>query len=289
MPVIARLQNAEGFTDSEKTLSKFILEHADEVSHMSITCLAEQAYTSNASIIRLCRKLGVDGYRDFRIELATELERSRSSRVGVDVNRPFTSKGNAAAIMGGLAAVLEEAIDCSHASVDPHAIDRAARMVRRSHHVYIFANGDSRISAMSFANMLLKLGIHCIIADEYGDMWANVSTVEPGDVGLFVSYSGKILNSETPKRVARLFQERKCPTIWLSSAPKPMGMDVELRFPARELARGKMATFYSQMCIRYLLNCLFGSVYALDYEGNTSKVDEVDELDIMLDALGSLG
>ncbi len=287
MPVIAGLQNAEGFTESERSLAGYILDHADEVAHMSITCLAERAYTSNASIIRLCRKLGVEGYRDFRIELATELERSRSSRVGVDVNHPFTSKENAAAIMGGLAAVLEEAIDASHSSVDPRAIDAAARLIRHSRRVYIFAIGDSRISAMAFANMLLKLGVHCIFADEYGETWANVSSVEPGDVGLWVSYSGKVVNSAVMQRVVQLFKERKCSMVWLSSAPKPLGMDVELRFPARELEHGKVATFYSQMCIRYLLNCLFGAIYALDYEGSISRVDQVDELNIMLGALNS--
>ncbi|WP_179184960.1 MurR/RpiR family transcriptional regulator [Collinsella vaginalis] len=286
MAILSNLERKEGFTESERMLAGFILDHVNEVVHMSITCLAEQAYSSNASIIRLCRKLGVAGYREFRIELAADLERTRSARSDVDVDRPFERGESTAAIMNGLAIVLKEAVDASIASVDSHAVDRAARVIRRARHVYLFGTGDSRISAMAFANMLLKLGIHGIIADEYGDTFASVSAAMPGDAAFFVTYGGSIVNNSAMHRSIQLLQERGCPMIWPSSAPMPFGMTCGLWFPAREMVHGSMATFYSQMCIRYLLNCLYGAVYALDYEANAAHKDSIDELKVMLDALG---
>lgn len=285
MAVLSKLEQAEGFTSSEKQLAQFILAHKDEVARMSITCLAERAFSSNASVIRLCRKLGADGYRDFRVELAADIERLRGARSDVDVNRPFSKSENVAAVMDGLAVVLKEAIDAARGSVDAHDIDRAARMIRRARHVYIFGSGDSRISGLAFANMLHKLGVHCMFAEEFGDTLANVSAVEAGDVGLFVSYSGKVIHTPIMQNVVRLFSERQCRMVWLSSIPKPFCMDVELRFPAKELEHGKVSTFYSQMCIRYLLNCLYGAVYALDYEGSSSHVDQIDELGVLLGAI----
>ena len=36
----------------------------DEVTEMNIGTLSASAHTSNAAVVRLCRKLGLDGYRD---------------------------------------------------------------------------------------------------------------------------------------------------------------------------------------------------------------------------------
>ena len=51
------------------------------------------------SFVRLCRKLGLDGYRDFRITLARELERARAhvldDRPAADVAAEFRMRPNA--------------------------------------------------------------------------------------------------------------------------------------------------------------------------------------------------
>ena len=288
MAVLEKLKLAEGFTSVEKKLADYIVDNVEAVSRMSITHLAEVTFTSNASIVRLCHKLGVDGYRELRIELAAETERARSATTGVDVNHPFSNDESTPAIMSGIAAVLKEAIDASRASVDPASIDLAARAIRRSGLVYLLGSGDSRITAIAFSNMLLKLGIHSVIVGEYDDDIASISGIMPGDVALFVTYSGGIADSASTQRAIRILQERRCSMIWLSSAPMPAAMSIELRLPAREAVHGKTATFFSQMCIRYLLNCIYGAVYALDYEMNTKKVDRVDEMKVLLEAMGTL-
>lgn len=289
MAVLDELERAEGFTATERLLAKFILEHADDVVQMSITCLAEQTFSSNASIVRLCHKLGADGYRDFRIKLAADLEKRRVARVRVDADRPFTEGGGAPDVMSSLAALLKQAIDESYASVSPRDVEQAARLMRSARHVYVFASGDSQISAMALENMLIKLGVHVVIADRYGDAFSVAAAAMPGDAALFVSYSGKLVAGDIMRRTVGILAERQCHTIWISSAEKPFGFDVALRFPHRETKSGKIATFYSQMCIRYLLNCLYGAIWELDYEGNADRKAALDDIDIMLTALYELG
>ncbi|MDO4796506.1 MAG: hypothetical protein Q4A01_00625 [Coriobacteriales bacterium] len=78
MAVLERLRRQQGFTETEKVLADYVLAHADMMACMSISQLAEATYSSNASIVRLCRKVGIDGYRTFRMEVVSELERQRS-------------------------------------------------------------------------------------------------------------------------------------------------------------------------------------------------------------------
>lgn len=285
MAVLEQLERKSSFTESEVALADHILAHATDVTEMSIAELAEKTFTSNATIIRFCRKLGTTGYREFRVKLATDLERRRMSQEGVDANSPLATATGTSQVMRSLSVLLKGAIDETFASVRSYDVQRAAYAIRDARNLYIFATGDSQISAMSFANMLMKLGIHCIMADSYGETVAIANTMRSGDAALIISYSGKIVNTPAMRRVMRMLTERSVRTIWMSSAEKPFGVDMELRIVPREDAHAKTATFYSQMCIRYLLDCLYGVVFALDYEGSSAIKGSTDSIDVALSAL----
>lgn len=59
MQLIERLERQQDLTDAERELALFILAHTEDVSSMSIAELAESSFTSNATTVRLCRKLGL--------------------------------------------------------------------------------------------------------------------------------------------------------------------------------------------------------------------------------------
>lgn len=278
MAVLGELERMNGFTETERALARFILERPDEVAQMSISALAEQTYSSNASIVRLCRKLGVDGYRDFRIQLAGDLERRRARGDDADVDRPFQKDESSGAVISGLAVLLKRAIDDCYAETSAGRVEQAARIIQRSRCLFLFATGDSQISAEAFANMLLKIGVQAIVANRYGEVPATALTAMPGDAALFVSYSGNIMNQIAMKRVARLLKERGCRIIWISAAEMPVGFDIHLRLPAREDNYSKIATFYSQACIRYVFDCLYSVIYSLDYEGGDGKKSATDDV-----------
>ena len=62
------------FSTSEKQLAKYILEHGEKVLQYSIQDLAKKTYTSPATIVRLCKKIGLHGYSDFKIKYSAELQ-----------------------------------------------------------------------------------------------------------------------------------------------------------------------------------------------------------------------
>ena len=132
MAVLEALERQEGFTELEITLSRYILDHADEVVELRLGDLGRQAYVSNASIIRLCRKVGTKGYREFRISLAAELERRRVARRAVDANHPFAEGENVRGVMAGVTQLTHDAIDACYAAIDPRDVDRVARAIREA-------------------------------------------------------------------------------------------------------------------------------------------------------------
>lgn len=59
---------------------------------MTISGLAAATYSSNAAIIRMCRKMEMKGYKEFRIQLVRDIERRQREQIPVNMDRPFMKK-----------------------------------------------------------------------------------------------------------------------------------------------------------------------------------------------------
>lgn len=59
----------KNLTTSEKIVIDYIIENPYKSSYMTSTKLAEEANVSNATVIRLAKKLGFEGYPEFKKEL----------------------------------------------------------------------------------------------------------------------------------------------------------------------------------------------------------------------------
>jgi DNA-binding MurR/RpiR family transcriptional regulator len=271
MAVLEVLEREDGFTDIEADLARYICANADEVCRMTISDLAKASFTSNATIVRLCRKVGVKGYRDLRVELAADLEKRRSQRANVDADHPFVAGQSVDDVISSVLTLKREALDTCYASIHSGEVERVARAIRDASQVYLYGNGDSEITAMAFANLLIKVGVRAVVANQFGESSSMARTARRGDVVIAVSYSGQILDAMA--NVIPIYQERKCKLVLLSAAKAPMGFNYSFRIPAKESGMGKVATFYSQTCFRFILECIYSEVFELDYEANQTRKD----------------
>ena len=64
MSLLYKLEYQDNFTDLEKGIANYILDHTD---------LAEITYTSPSTISRFCKKLGEKSYNDFRIHFVSSV------------------------------------------------------------------------------------------------------------------------------------------------------------------------------------------------------------------------
>ena len=57
-------------TKSEKIIGEYILANPMSIIRYSLTQIAREARTSNTAIIRLCQKLGYQGFSEFKFSLS---------------------------------------------------------------------------------------------------------------------------------------------------------------------------------------------------------------------------
>ncbi len=274
MALVQQLRQKRDFTSTEAEIADYILSHRDDIASMTITELAEATYTSKAAVARMCRKLGLDGYRTFKVNFAVELERQRFEQRDVDVDRPFVQHDGAGAVMRSISLIEKEALDACYAAISPGSIDRASRMLLRAGHIYCHAIGDTYISVTAFANMLMKLGIHCLMMDRYGERMSMARGMQPGDLALIVSYSGGTLPYLRPE--IDTIKARGGKIILVSTLDECPGVDHFVTLPDRESSMGKAGGFFSQTAIRYVLDSLYGTIYALDLERNQERKDRIE-------------
>ena len=276
MSILGDLAQKRNFTEAEAAIADFILQNPEEIATLGIAELARRTYSSNAAIIRMCRKLNITGYKEFRIAFASELEKHRFETYAGDVNYPFALRDGPNTIMKNVAELSKDAIESCYAASPPQLLGNAARRIAEADHVYIYAIGDSYISALMFANMLIKIGIHSVMVNQFNEGLTVTYSASERDVALFVTYSGGVLSAL--RRDLRALHKNRCKTILISSLKEVEGFDQLISIPDKEAHFGKTVGYYSQVCIRYVLNCLYGMIYSLNMDKNREHKDQADRL-----------
>lgn len=265
MNVLEQLTAKKDFTDTEKRLAEYILAHQEEMAEMNISDLAKKAYSSHSAVVRLAKKLGFAGYREFKIALAKAFQESRHITSQVDPNFPFRPSDNAAKIAKQVADLCIESIRKTFSGLDNQVLDQVAQLLLSSQRVFLFGTGDSQIRARSFQNKFNKINRYLIVADEYGESEWSAMNVTQADLAIFISYSGE---SRSYRKFIQYLNRKKIKTVLLTSnreSTLAQFSQLCIEVPAGELENVKVGTFASQISFEYVLDTLFSVMYSKDY------------------------
>ena len=273
MNILEALRNKRGFTDTEAALADYVMAHVDDVTEMTIGSLAQLSHSSSTSIVRLCQKLGLGGYRDLRIELAREMERSRSNMLDVNPDKPFIEGSATADIARSIATLSKQALDATYASISLQEVRKAARLILSSRSVVYYAIGDSCASAEVFSQLLYKIGVTCVSGLPRGDHGVFERMLGTRDIAIIISYSGRIVTDYA--KTFNLLRASGCKTIVVTAdrslKDRLVGTDCFFALPQGESRSERLASFFSQECIRYVLNCIYAEAFSANYQQNLTR------------------
>ena len=89
MSVLLKLREYKQLPNSENEVRMYILKNSNEVIKMSIQELASKSFTSPPTIMRLCKRLGLKGFSDLKIEIASELKTFETMNINILDNATF--------------------------------------------------------------------------------------------------------------------------------------------------------------------------------------------------------
>ena len=80
--VLVRLNEYQlQMTPAESEVVQYILHHPEKAAELSVHELSARAFSSSATIVRMCRRLGFDGYKELRRSLQYELAVRKQSEL----------------------------------------------------------------------------------------------------------------------------------------------------------------------------------------------------------------
>ncbi|MRH44209.1 SIS domain-containing protein [Aquibacillus halophilus] len=72
-------EQISGFSELEYELYNYIIHNEDKIIYMRIRDLADETHVSTTTILRFCRKLGCEGFSEFKVKLKLKLKENTNS------------------------------------------------------------------------------------------------------------------------------------------------------------------------------------------------------------------
>ncbi|MBP7002222.1 MurR/RpiR family transcriptional regulator [Amaricoccus sp.] len=170
---------------AERRVAAFVRTSPSEVIHMSMARLSEICSVSDPTIMRFCRRLGFEGYQDFKLNLAQSLV--PSAPFAYEQIVPGDSIDNVVrkTCRNSLNAVQRLLED-----LEPEQIEDGARLLQAASWIGIYATGISEVTALDAEHKFQRLGIRCQALLGPKTQWMHAESARPGEVALIFSQSG---------------------------------------------------------------------------------------------------
>ena len=171
-------------TATERRVADYVLANHDRVQFMSITQLADECGTADATISRFCRSLDLKGFNAFKIALARHCATSGKSKKQEPTRN--TVQGRSLEVERTAYEAVRQTIEL----VDPDRVLRAVQLLENASHVMCIGYGGSMIMANEFSHLFSTVtGKFYAVSGAHMQMSA-VATMQPSDVIVLFSYSG---------------------------------------------------------------------------------------------------
>jgi RpiR family carbohydrate utilization transcriptional regulator len=173
---------------SAKKTARYILARPRESINLTITELAKEVDTSEASIVRFAQSLGFSGFQALRIALAEDLV-SPLQLVHEQINADDDCEAIVQKVFTSGMRSLEDTAEV----LDADLVERVVTAMSEAKQIYIFASGNSIPLAMDFRFRLTKIGLLCRFAVEptLQEMSATLATEDDVAVGISQTGSSK--------------------------------------------------------------------------------------------------
>ncbi|CAH8718430.1 MurR/RpiR family transcriptional regulator [Paenibacillus thiaminolyticus] len=250
------------FTNTERKVADYILEHTRSVIYMSITDLADACDVGESSIFRFCKSLTFKGYQEFKIALAHSITAENeipqlTEQIGMD----DTIEQVASKVLTTNVNAINETYDLLKAD----DIEKAIGYMIQAERIHFFGVGTSLITALEAKNKFMRITrkTECSFDSHLQMMSAALMTER--DVAVMFSYSG---STKDTIEAAKKAKEKGAKIISITrfvKSPLTLHSDVTLLCGANEgpLQGGSLSAKIAQL---YLLDVLYVEYFKRTYQ-----------------------
>ena len=178
-------EKLESLSKMERKTAECMAENQDKLIYASITELAELAGTSEATVTRVCTKLGYSGFQALKVSVARELV-SQQEKIHEDLKADSPPE----MIIDKIFSSAIHTLTMTRKALDGKAVAGSIEALCRARRIVIVGNGNSGAIALDAQHKFLRIGLDAsAYTDDHMQMIAVVSMTKE-DVLIAISHSG---------------------------------------------------------------------------------------------------
>lgn len=234
-------------TKTEKKVIDGILNTPpEEIIYLSISDLSARLKVADATLVRFCRKIGYNGFQDFKLHLSQTV--AVSDRMATD----STAKR--------IAHQMVDAINETCRGIHYEDYLCIAELIIRSNKVCAFGVGNSAITAMEISNVFARLGVLVTYTPDPHLQAMVTSNLGENDTIILISVSGSTKDIIDVAEIAKKNGVNIVVITCYDISPLAKYADHILHSTRREAAYegGSVSTIVS---ISYIINVLYSAIF----------------------------
>ena len=267
------------FSPSESIIIDYILKKGKDIKNMTIAQIANETYTSSPLFIRIAKKLGFDGWNEFKEAYLKELDYLYLNQE-VDANIPFVVNDDIMNIAYNLCVLERETIQDTYSLISHDDLQKAIRLLRNCKYIDVYSRLVHMHIVRSFQERMYILHRHvqlCSLSDELDSTYL---MSDQNHCAIIISYSGHAPHIKHLIETLRKKQTSIIAITNLEDNELSLLADVTLRMSSRELIYTKIADFASSLSLKYILDILYSCIFSIHYQQNLDNCMQIaKELD----------
>ena len=259
----------DSLAPKEQRVASFILDFPEEVVSMSIEEVAIACQTSTASVVRLCKSIGYSGFKELLRILSADLT-SQQDGIAYEDIRPGDSLD---AIMRNICKSNMNAIEGTLSLMDPEQLDKAVAALCNASRIDFYGVGSSGLVAHDAHNKFLRINKFTISSSDPHEQVLSATSLRPGDVAVFFSYSGETRDTMETFEIARQSGATTVSVTRYGKNPLSEAANISLYISSSEsmIRSGAMGSRISQMT---MVDILYTAVSSRIYDKVKPNLDK---------------
>lgn len=251
------------FSKSEQQIAELLLRDPHAFARLNVKEIAAKVGVSEPTVVRFCRRVGCEGFKDFKIQIIQDLAyRQASTEAGGARAEASARPQQAGAVESthGIPADVHDAAVAAlarmHKALNWQAVDTAARLIAKARRVVVYGIGGSSAGMAEEAhNRLFRLNISSAAYTDSYMQRMSATTLDERDVALFVSSTGRPKSLLDSVELAKYYGA-KC--VGVTPKESALGRDLDICIDL-ELTQGGVNQFhpnptrYAQL---YAIDCV---------------------------------
>ncbi|MGY3725683.1 transcriptional regulator, RpiR family [Granulicatella balaenopterae] len=262
-PLIHLKEKRTELSPTEKSVCDYILLHPREASTDSIHQLAKESFSSPSTVLRTIKKMGFNGFRQFKNALIIELasQESNFTRHNSAIKKSESTKNTIRKITSLSTTALLE----TSKLMEVETLDRCVTLIHKSNRLLFFGIGASYCSAKDAYMKFLRINKTCLINEDWHNQLITARNSTPNDLAIIVTYSG---HTEEILACVKELKLHHTPIIAITRCiPSPVSdlSDYKLYTTSQEpiVRSGAIASRISQ---QYITDILYSAYVSVHYD-----------------------